>query len=151
MKYFSSLIAFVMIFASLSVAYADVAFPPRPRPENQLVTIRPDDSGKLYLKFNFPDECLYKYQLVDKKTGGELHSGEGSYKAGDTVEDIADLDGRLSVGENYFLLNIQMYNVVEQTRFGTKIRQKPVHLTKTIVIERTALGKISDFFIYDSD
>lgn len=159
MKYFSSLIAFVMIFACLSVAYADVALPPRPRNvQSDFITADVDDNRKLSIKFNFPSECIYKYQLINrwKKSDEEIKyltvkTGEGTYKPGDTVEEVIDLEHWLMDWDEIFVLRVQMYNVVEQTRFGTKIRQKTVRSTKTILIRTGSWKRIYDLRIYDGE
>lgn len=150
MKIFSSLIAFMIIFSCLSTAYADVAFPPSNKVKSQFVTISADTDGisKLRLKFNFPVECLYKYQLIDKKTEKEIHSGEGSCKKDDIVEEIIELQDWLSAGENNFALNIQMDNIAEQTPFGTKIRKESIRLERMILIT-TIRGMIYDCHFYE--
>ena len=150
MKYFSALIAFVIIFASLSVAHADIAFPPRPpsKAESQFVTISTDDQNNLYLQFNFPAACNYKYRLLDKRTEKEMLSGEGSYKTSDSIKDVVDLSERLSRGKNYFLLNIRLSDIREETPFGVKARNSECAIKKIIVI-RTVFDKIYDFEIYD--
>lgn len=157
MKCFSSLIVFVMMFMSLSVACADVALPPRPRNvQNDFITADIDDDRKLTLKFEFPAACDYEYQLIDRWEDNEkkihyneVKSGSGSCKAGDVVEEVVDLSNRIMGGKNYFLLNIQLSNVKEETRFGVKVRHGKSEIKKTIVISKTIWGKIYDLKIYN--
>lgn len=152
MKYFSTLIVFAIVFASLSVAYADVARPPRPphpihRPhptpppqhkvsQTQFVTVKVDNFGKLVLRFTFPADCNYKYQLFDKESGEKIKSGKFSYRTGKTVERVVDLNERLTDGKNSFLLKIQMSSITEQTRFGKKIWRDKVKVAKELVIRK---------------
>lgn len=152
MKIFSSLIAFAMAFACLSVAFADVALPPRPRPaENQFVTASINADGKLSVKFEFPYDCSYSCRLVDKNAGEEIFSDKGNCDAGDTVEVGADLRERLSLGENFFLLTIEMSDIKTQTRFGEKIRQDKNTVIKTVVVEKYSFGKPFKVRVYDGE
>ena len=152
MKIFSSLVAFAMVFACLSVAFADVALPPRPRDvQSSFVTADITDDGKLSVEINFPYECGCKYRLVDKNTGDEIFSDEGTCDAGDIVTDSADLRERLSVGENFFLLTIEMFDIKAQTRFGTKTSRNKNVVTKTIVVTKNLYGKRYNLRIYDGD
>ena len=154
MKIFSSLLAFVMMFACLSVAYADVAPYPRPRPElseTQFVTAEINNFGKLSVELEFPYDCSYKYRLVDKNTGKEILSGKGKYTEGDTVEESANLLGRLSVGENFFVLTIETFDIKAQTRFGTKTRRDKYTAIKTLVVTKNLHGKPYKVQVYDSE
>ena len=167
MKIFSSLVAFAVVFACLSVACADVALPPRPRNvQSDFVTADITDDGELSLKFKFPYECKYQYHFVEvwKDSDKEIHhteifSGAGKCKAGDIVEDGADLRRRLSGGEhnifggkhNFFVLTIETSDIKAKTRFGTKSRRDKEEITKTIIVSRGAWGQIYDFGVYDGD
>ena len=155
MKYFSALIVFAILFASLSVAYADVAPYPRPRPhhevtQTQIVTTSIDNLGKLSMKFTFPAACDYEYQLVDRQTGVALKSGKGAYQ-NNAVEDVADLSDRLGNEKNYFVLKIQMSNVQFKTRFGIKILSDKSIVTKTILVEKSSQNETYSLQIYDGD
>ena len=155
MKYFSTLIVFAILFASLSVAYADVAPYPRPRPhrevtQTQIVTTSIDNLGKLSMKFTFPAACDYEYQLVDRQTGVALKSGKGAYQ-NNTVEDVADLSSRLGNEKNYFVLKIQMSNVQFKTRFGTKILSDKSVVTKIILVEKGSSDNVYDLRVYDGE
>ena len=159
MKIFSALIFFAMLFTCLPAAYADVALPPRPRNvQSGFVTADIDDDKKLTLKFNFPYECDYEYQLlcVWKDNEGNLlypkiHSGSGKCKQGDSIKEVVDLNERLSFKNNLFLLKIKMTNIKEETRFGTKIHRYKEEVTKTLLVSSSFWGKIYDLRIYDGD
>ena len=152
MKNFSSLLAFVMMFACLSTAYADVALPPRERNvQSDFLTATVEDNGNLTLKFEFPYECNYAYQLIDKNTGATIQAGNGSYKIGDTVEKFADLSGKLGRRKNFFLLKTQMSNIKVYTRFGPKIRDGSESVTKTLLIEYSAWVERYGLYVYDGD
>ena len=148
MKIFSSLVAFAMVFACLSVALADVALPPRPHNQGGFIDADIDNDGKLSLEFEFPYDCSYKYRLVDG-TGAEILSGKGSYNAGDTVEAGADL--KLSIGKNFFTLKIETSDVKAQTRFGKKVSRDKNVVTKTLVVTKNLYGKRYDLRIYDDE
>lgn len=153
MKHFSLLIAFVMVFASLSVAYADVAPYPRPRTtiNSQFVTVSINKCGELTLEFNFDADCDYDYQLVEKDTETTIHVGAGSYKAGDTLKNVVDLQDWLANDKEYFLLNIRLTNIVEQTRFGKKISNSVVTASKTIRVMKFRYGDSYDLRLYDTN
>lgn len=155
MKYFSILIVFAMIFACLPVAQADVALPPRDRNvQSDFITADIDDRGKLSVKFDFPSTCDYEYQLIGKKTGKEIHSGNGSVKKGDVVEEFVDLPfmRSLSDGRNFFVLKMKLSNIREKTPFGTKIRSGNVYVTKTILVEVSfRQNKIYGLYIDDGE
>lgn len=158
MKYFSSLIAFVMIFACFSVAYADVAPYPRPRPDSrprpliQRVTADVTADNKLSLEFRFSAACDYEYQLIHQATGNEIYSstGEYDYDLGN-VDEVVNLDNFLTEGQNYLLLKIRCYNIKEQTRFGSKIKRDKLNITKTLVISKDSDGKITNVRVYNGE
>lgn len=158
-KHFSLLIAFVMVFACLSTAYADVALPPRPRNvQSDFVTADIDDGGKLTLKFAFPAACDYEYHLIDRweDSKKEIHhdevkSGKGSYKVGDVVETVVELNSRLRGGKNYFVLKVQMSNIKKKTIFGTKTMRDKKEIAKTIVISLGSWNRIYDLHVYKGD
>lgn len=140
----------MMIFASLSVAYADVAIYPRSRPQPEIpqpVTATVTSDKRLVLRFTFPAPCDYKYQLIDNRTGEEIHSGKGSCENGNALE-ILNLNNRIKVGENHFRLKIHAHKFKEQTRFGTKIKRGEMDLIKNIVLTRGDTGRVS-VDIYD--
>ena len=145
-----------MIFACLSTVYADVALPPRPRNvKSDFITADIDDYGKLTIKFEFPADCDYEYQLIDRweDTKKEIHyyevkSGSGSCKAGDIVEEVVDLKKLIMHSKTYFLLNIQLSNVKEKTNFGVKVRHGKNEIKKTIVFW-THWGKVVNLKIYN--
>lgn len=150
-KIFSSLIAFVMMFACLSTASADVVLAPRERNvKNDFVTADVDDNGKFTLKFEFPFECDYAYQLIDK-AGNEVLGGNGSYKSGDIVEETKYMQSRLTRVKNFFLLKTQMSNIKVRTRFGTKIRDGSESVTKTILIVHSSWNNQYGLYVYDGD
>ena len=154
MKCFSSLIVFVMMFASLSIACADVALPPRPRPvvENQFVTIDKDVYKGIRLEFNFPAECDYEYQLIDKATGDKISSDNGSYSDDYSKTYYLGLHKYLKgTCERKFLLKVQVSNVKEKTRFGVKIRKDKFNITKTIVVEADDEDGIINLNVYDGE
>lgn len=161
MKYLSSLIVFVITFTCLSVAYADVALPPRPRNvQSDFITADIDDYGKLTIRFEFPADCDYEYQLIDRWENSnkeiqrkEIYSGKGSCKAGDVVEEVVDLNScsRILTGQNYYILKVQLSNVKEKTRFGVKVRRGKSDVTKTILIEGNVWGNLFGLSIYDGD
>ncbi|MBR1806263.1 MAG: hypothetical protein IJ774_07760 [Selenomonadaceae bacterium] len=148
MKIFSSIIAFAMVFACLSIACADIAPPPRPHNQGGFIDADIDNDGKLSLEFEFPYDCSYKYRLVDG-TGAEIFSGKGTYNAGDTVQKSADL--KLSIGRNFFKLKIETSDIKAQTRFGTKARRDKNVVTKTLVVTKNLYGKRYDLRIYDDE
>lgn len=153
MRFFASICAALMIFASLSVVYADVAPYPRPRPPrpevSQKITASINSDNRLSLKFKFPAACDYKFQLTDTSTGNKIHSGEGVYTSGSAIE-VLDLQDRLDVGENNFMLEIRGYNFKEQTRFGKKIKRGEIELVKLVVITQDSSGELS-VDIYDHE
>lgn len=159
MKIFSSLVAFAVVFACLSVACADVALPPRPRNvQSDFVTADITDDGELSLKFKFPYECKYEYHLIDVWRNSdeeicrkEILSGKGKCKSGKTVEGLVNVENRLRFGRNFFLLQIQLSDIKEKTRFGTKTRRDKEDLTKTIVVWLGTWGRIYDLRVYDGD
>lgn len=140
MKIFSSLLAFVMIFAFVATAYADVApYPrPRPRPANQIVTAEVNDNDELIITLSFPVTCNYKYQIFDAN-GAIVKWGKDSCDLGDTAEVIVYPDSKLVAGEKkYYLLKLNLSNIQEQTRFGAKIRRDEKSFTKTLVFEKNS-------------
>ena len=159
MKIFSSLVAFAMVFACLSVACADLPLPPRPRNvQSDFVTADITDEGELSLKFEFPYECKYEYHLIDvwKDSKQEIHreeilSGKGKCKSGEIVEDLVNVKERLRFRRNFFLLQIQLSDIKEKTRFGTKTRRDKEDVTKTIVVSLGSWGRIYDLRVYDGD
>lgn len=153
MKHFSLLIAFVMVFACLSTAYADVALPPRPRTtiKSQFVTASINKYGELTLEFSFEADCDYDYQLIEKDTETTIHAGAGSYKADDTLKDVVDLQDWLANDSGCFLLNIRLTNIVEQTRFGRKISNSVVTVSKTIRVMKFRFGDEYDLRLYDTN
>lgn len=153
MKHLSLMIAFVMAFACLSVAYADVAPYPRPRTtiKSQFVTASINEYGELTLEFSFDADCDYDYQLVEVDTKTKIHSCAGSYKASDTLKDVVDLQDWLADDKDYFLLNIRFTNIVEQTRFGKKISNSVVKASKTIRVMKFPYGDSYDLRLYDTN
>ena len=153
MKIFSSLLAGVMMFACLSVAYADIAPYPRPRPnvDNQDVTATIDDSGNVSVKIRLPYECRYKYRLVYFDTGAKIFSGKGKYKSGDTITKSANLRDKLSDDKNYFALTIEMSDIQTQTRFGTKTRSDTITWNKTLLVEKISDGKFYRVNVYGGE
>lgn len=149
-----------MIFASLSVVYADAALPPRPRNvQSDFLTADIDDDGQLTLKFSFSAACDYEYQLIDRWEGSkeeihrnEVKSGKGSYKVGDVVEEVVNLKNRIMPSrKNYFVLKVHLSNIKEKTRFGSKVRRGKIDVTKTIIIETSYWNKAYGFHIYNGD
>lgn len=159
MKIFSALIFFAMLFTCLPAAYADVALPPRPRNvQSGFVTANTDDDKKLTLKFNFPYECDYEYQLLYVWKDSEKNlqylkicSSSGKCKQGYSIKEVVDLNERLSDQNNLFLLKIKMTNLKEKTCFGTKIFRYKEEVTKTLIVSNSFWGKIYDLRIYDGD
>ena len=155
MKIFSSLLAFVMMFACLSVAYADVPVPPRPD-INRDPFVRADINkrGKLTLEIEFFSDWNYKYWLVDKNTGEKIssHDTKGLPRpphGTSSFHDSVNLRDRLSDGENYFLLTIEIYDIETQTRFGIKKRRDNITWTKTIVVEKNSADNSYSVRVYD--
>ena len=152
MRFLAALCAAMMIFASFSVVYADVAPYPRPRPPkpeiSQQITASMTSDNHLLLRFAFSAACDYKFQLNDT-AGNKISSGKGSYTSGNALE-VVNLKNRLEVGENSFLLKIQAYNFKEQTRFGEKIKRGENTLTKTVIVTKNSGGELS-VDIYDGE
>ena len=159
MKIFSALLAFVIMFAGLSVAYADVALPPRPRNvKSDFITVDVDNDKNLSIKFEFPYECKYEYRLVDVWEDSkqvihrdEILSGKGKYKSGNIVEDTVNLKDNLLIGSNIFVLTIEMSDIKEQTRFGVKTRRGTEKVTKTILIQHGTWNRTYGLRVYDGE
>lgn len=151
MKIFSSLMAFVMIFAVFATVYADVApYPrPRPRPESQIVTAQVNNNDELTIQISFPDTCDYKYKIFD--ASGELvKSGKDFREAGDTADIVVYSDDKFVAGEKkFYVLKLTLFDIREETRFGEKIKRGEKNFTKTIVLEKNS-GK-SSVKVYEGD
>ena len=151
-KYFSALIAALILF-TFSAAYADVAPYPRPRPQPhnigvKIVTAKITKDNKLLLKFKLPAACDYKYKIYDTDSEEVIKLDEGSYDGNKTVTATVDLPS-LSRGEQrYYEVNVRMYNLREQTRFGEKITDSVRDVTNTIRFQRDCEGNDIDVRVY---